>query len=331
MKEAFNHIDDLLGKYLSGEASEQERAQVEDWIAINDANKAQFDHFKLIFDRARLVKHTQVFDTDKAWLRVKSRMVKPSAKTVQLPAYWNVLRIAAILIVTAGVSYFAYQWMNVPDQVIAIVAQKEIVRDTLPDGSLAVLNKSSSIKYTYNTSSNQRKVKLEGEAFFDVKHQEDKPFIIEANEVIIEDIGTTFNVSAFPDSPTIEVYVETGEVAFYTLKDTGLNLVAGETGVYHKANKSFARLLRTDTNRLAYKTGIFSFRNADLETIVNDLNSVYEAQIRLSSEAIKTCRLNVAFKNERLEDIVEIIAETLRLTVTREGEDYVLNGNGCGN
>jgi len=331
LKEEYNHIDDLIGKYLSGEASEQERAQVEEWAAISEANKNQFNQFKLIFERARLVKDTQVFDTDKAWLRVKSRMAQPKAKSIQFPQYWNVLRIAAVLIVTAGVSYFAYQWMNVPDQVIAIVAQKEIVRDTLPDGSLAVLNKSSSLKYAYNTRSNQRKVQLEGEAFFDVKHQEDKPFIIETDEVIIEDIGTTFNVSAFPDSPTIEVYVETGEVAFYTLKDTGLNLVAGETGVYHKANKSFARLLKIDTNRLAYKTGIFSFRNADLETIVNDLNSVYEAQIRLSNDVIKSCRLNVAFKNERLEDIVDIIAETLGLTITREGEDYVLSGNGCGN
>ncbi|MFZ1809137.1 MAG: FecR domain-containing protein [Cyclobacteriaceae bacterium] len=331
MKEEFDHIDDLIGKYLSGEASEHERTQVEGWIAIDDSNKNRFNQFKLIFERARLVKDTQVFDTDKAWLRVKSKLAKPRAKTIQFSPYWNALRVAAALLVTAGVSYFVYQWMNVPDQVITIVAQKEIVRDTLPDGSLAVLNKSSTLKYAYNTNSNQRKVKLEGEAFFDVKHQEDKPFIIETNEVIIEDIGTTFNVSAFPDSPTIEVYVETGEVAFYTLKDTGLNLVAGETGVYHKANKSFARLLKTDTNRLAYKTGIFSFRNADLETIVNDLNSVYEGQIRLSNDAIKNCRLNVAFKNEKLEDIVEIIAETLRLTVTKEGEDYVLNGNGCGN
>lgn len=329
LREEFDHIDDLIGKYLSGEASEQERTQVEEWVAISDSNKNQFNHFKLIFERAKLVKTTQAYDADKAWLRVKSKMAKP--KIIRLQQYWNALRIAAVLLVTAGVGYIAYQWMNVPDQVITIVAQTEIVRDTLPDGSLAVLNKSSSLKYVYNTRSNQRKIALVGEAFFEVKHQEDKPFIIEANGVIIEDIGTTFNVSAFPDSPTIEVYVETGEVAFYTLKDTGLNLVAGETGVYHKANQSFARLLKTDTNRLAYKTGIFSFRNADLETIVKDLNSVYEAQIRLSSEAIKGCRLNVAFKNERLEDIVEIIAETLKLTVTREGEDYVLNGNGCGN
>lgn len=331
MKEEFDHIDDLIGKYLSGEASAVERTEVEDWIVQSDSNRNQFDHFKLIFERAKLVKETQPYDTDKAWLNVKSKMSRPKGKTVQLTSYWGVVRIAAMLMVAAGLSYIAYKWSSVPDEVITIATQSRIVRDTLPDGSLAVLNKNSTIQYAYNSSNNQRKLQLEGEAFFEVKDKENQSFIIESGEVIIEDIGTTFNVSAFPDSPTIEVYVETGEVAFYTLKDAGLNLVAGETGVYHKASKSFARVLKTDTNRLAYKTGIFSFRNADLETIVNDLNSVYDTQIRFSNESIKNCRLNVAFKNERLEDIVEIIAETLRLTVIREGDDYVLSGDGCGN
>lgn len=331
MKEEFDHIDDLIGKYLSGEASAHERTQVEDWIDLSASNKTQFNHFKLIFERAKQVKAIQAFDTDKAWLKVKGRMAQPKGREVQFSSYWNVLRVAAVLIVAIGIGYIAYQWTSTPDQVITIAAQNSIVRDTLPDGSLAVLNKRSSIQYAYNPSNNQRKVQLEGEAFFEVKHEENQPFIIETGEVIIEDIGTTFNVTAFPESPTIEVYVETGEVAFYSLKDAGLNLVAGETGVYHKANKSFARLLKPDTNRLAYKTGVFTFRNADLESIVNDLNAVYEHQIRISSESIKSCRLNVAFKNERLEDVVEIIAETLKLSVTKEGEDYVLTGSGCGN
>ncbi|GAB1445025.1 MAG: FecR domain-containing protein [Cyclobacteriaceae bacterium] len=330
MKETFDHIDDLIGKCLSGEASAVERTQVEEWIAISDSNKAHYDHFKLIFDKAKSVNEIQSFDVDAAWLKVKSKMHQPARKQVAFSPYFKVLKVAAVLLVAIGLGWITYQQLNTPDQTITLTSQTEIVRDTLPDGSRTVLNKSSTIKYAYNKRKGQRKVELEGEAFFEVKHAEAEPFIIRTGDVIIEDIGTTFNVLAFPESPTIEVYVESGEVAFYTLNNAGLNLVAGETGVYHKQSKSFARIQTVNANQLAYKTGVFSFRNADLETIVGDLNAVYDTKIRLGNDAIKTCLLNVTFRNERIEDIVEIIAETLKLTLTKEGEVYILNGTGCG-
>lgn len=330
MKEEFDHIDDLIGKYLAGEATDGERQELENWIAKNESNTAYFNHFRLIFETAKKITGAQRFDSEKAWVKIKSEMSGSKGKTIAFTPYWNVFRIAALLIVGAGIAYFTYQWFQTPNEVVTLASQNKVVNDTLPDGSLTVLNKNTKIQYAYNSSNNKRKVVLEGEAFFEVKHQEEKPFIIETGGVIIEDIGTTFNVNAFPENPIIEVYVETGQVAFYTLNDTGLNLVAGETGIFDKRSQLFARLLKTDTNRLAYKTGIFSFRNADLATIISDLNSVYDKKVRLGNPDLKNCRLNVTFRNEQIEDIVEIIAETLKLTLTKEGEDFVLNGTSCG-
>jgi ferric-dicitrate binding protein FerR (iron transport regulator) len=330
LKEAFDHIDDLIGKYLVGEATDGERQELENWIAESESNTAYFNHFRLIFERAIKVSGSQRFDTDKAWVKIKSKIDKSKGKTIAFTPYWNIFRIAALLIVGAGIAFFTYQWFQTPDEVITLASENKIVNDTLPDGSLTVLNKNTTIQYAYNASNNKRKVVLEGEAFFEVNHQEDKPFIIETGGAIIEDIGTTFNVNAFPENPIIEVYVETGQVAFYTLNDTGLNLTAGETGIFDKQSQSFARILKRDTNRLAYKTGIFSFRNADLATIISDLNAVYDKKIRLGNPDLRRCRLNVTFRNERIEDIVEIIAETLKLTLTKEGDDFVLNGTSCG-
>lgn len=329
MKEELDHIDDLIGKYLSGEAGEAERAQVEDWIAISKTNRNYVDHFKLIFDRVRSINQQQKFDADKAWLKVKSKMGKTKGRVIVLSQYWSMLRVAALLIIAVGLGYIAYQWISASDQTITIASQKQIVRDTLPDGSLAVLNKSSTIRYTYDTKNNQRKVFLTGEAFFDVKHQEAKPFVIKTSEVIIEDMGTSFNVKSFPESATVEVYVETGEVSFYTLNNSGLNLIAGETGVYHKESKSFERRMNPNTNVLAYKTRIFHFNNENLGTIVGDLNAVYDTKIILKNINLKNCRLNVSFSNEPIDDIVEIIAETLKLKLTREGEEWILDGTSC--
>lgn len=328
MNGAQDHIDDLIGKYLAGEATAPERAELEQWIEANERNRVYFKQLRLVFERASTVKSTHEFDVDAAWNKVSAKMQR-GGRSASFPMYWNVLKVAAILLVAAGVGFLAYQWVNQPIQTLAIVADKEIVRDSLPDGSLAVLNKKSSLKYTYNPGSNKRTVVLEGEAFFEVKHDKEKPFIIEASDVIIEDIGTTFNVKALPESSSVEVYVESGEVAFYTLEDAGLNLVAGETGIYNRQTKSFARSITVDTNRLAYKTGIFTFHNTDLGTIINDLNSVYDVKVRLANPALTNCKLNVTFRNERIEDILEIIAETLGLNLSQEGGEYVLEGISC--
>jgi ferric-dicitrate binding protein FerR (iron transport regulator) len=329
----FDHMDDLIGKVLAGEATDAEVKAFEVWISSNTENREYYQQMKTIFEKAATVKEWLHFDADAAWNNLKGKLKKKESKTIPLkPTFWKPLRIAAGVLVVLGAGYVAFQWSKkVPVETIAVAAETAVVRDTLPDGSLAVLNKNSSLTYEYNTKDNKRKVKLQGEAFFEVQHQEEKPFVIETDEVIIEDIGTTFNVMAFPESPTIEVYVETGEVAFYTTENPGLNLKAGETGVYHRQSKSFARLLKTDTNLLAYKTGVFNFHNTDLTTIVHDLNEVYETKLRLANDEMGSCRLNVSFKNEKMEAIAEIIAETLNLAMTINDKEIVLDGTGCGN
>jgi ferric-dicitrate binding protein FerR (iron transport regulator) len=210
-----------------------------------------------------------------------------------------------------------------------IAAETETLDQPLPDGSVAFINKNSTLSYVYSPLKKQRKVKLTGEAFFDIKHEEEQPFIIETDDVFIEDIGTTFNVKAYPDSITVEVFVETGEVAFYTNDNPGIRLTEGQTGIYNRATKTFAKFLESDTNKLAYKTGIFTFHDTDLEAVIVSLNKVYDKKLSLKNDALKTCRLNVSFRNESIEDIVEILAETLGLTITNTENEIILDGKGC--
>ncbi len=331
MERTFNHMDELIGKYLAGEASSAEQAEVHSWLERHEENQKYFDHLKVIFDSAAAIKEWQPFDTDAAWNKLKSKLKEPGARTIPinrtpgLSFYW---RVAAAVTLILTVGYLVYKASEQPVQTLAIKTEESSVQDTLPDGSTAFLNKGSAIAFEYNPKKKIRTVKLEGEAFFEVKHEEDKPFIIESDEVIIEDIGTTFNVKAYPQSKTVEVYVESGEVAFYTKSNPGLQLNAGETGIYDKRSKSFARITQVDTNVLAYKTRVFNFYNTDLGTVVESLNEVYETKIQLRGK-LRSCRLNVTFKGEPIESIAEIIAETLNLKMTLSGKEILLEGSGC--
>ncbi len=328
MSNTSNHIDELLAKQLSGEASANELMEINSWVDEHPENKSYYEDFKMISREVSKLKDIQSYDEDAAWNKVKEKLI---GKVIPLKpkSEFSFLRIAAAIsfIVVAGVAVFL--WLSRPVDLLQIAAEKDTRDSPLPDGSVAFLNKSSTLSYTYSPLKKERKVKLTGEAYFDVKHEEEKPFIIETNEVIIEDIGTTFNVKAYPDSITVEVYVETGEVAFYTKENPGITLTEGQTGVYNRSTKTFAKFMESDTNRLAYKTGVFTFHDTDLESVVASLNKVYEKKVRLKNDVLKTCRLNVSFRNESIEDIVDILAETLGLTITTTENEIILDGKGC--
>lgn len=144
----------------------------------------------------------------------------------------------------------------------------------------------------------------------------------------VRDIGTEFNLKAYPDKDTIEIVVTQGEVQFYTLKNAGLNLKAGESARYLKHLKEFQRISKPDTNVLAYKTKVFNFDNTDLKSVVKLLNEIYNTHIQLSP-TLAECRLTASFSEDNPNTIIEVIAETMGLTISRREEDIVLEGTGC--
>jgi transmembrane sensor len=326
-----NHIDELIGKHLAGETTAEEKVIVHSWISSSDENRRYFDHFKLIFENAVRVKSIPHFDTDEAWKRMRSKLgSEKDEKIVSIrPSSLNYFyRIAASILIVALVGYFTYDWMS-GDTIspVEVVSDKTIATDTLPDGSGVFLNKETKLAYAFDKKSKQHKVKLKGEAYFNINHNDDKTFIVEAGEAFIKDIGTSFNVKAYPELNTIEVVVEEGEVMFYTETNTGISLRAGGKGIYHKSTKTFT-VEDAEPNVTAYKTRFFIFSDSELSAVVDELNSVYDQKIVISP-ALKNCRLTVSFNNEELTEITSVIAETLGLTRREVNGEIVLEGTGC--
>lgn len=334
MASEINHIDDLIGKYLSHEASAEDRAFVEAWMAESETNKRYFQQLSIIFDRAATVTEVQHFDTDQAWEQVKARLNnKPKGKVVTLEpqtAQWKtLLRIAASAIIVFGLGYFAYTIFS-PTQInkhqVATVEVTE--RDTLPDGSEVVLNKRTELAYTFNRKTETHVVKLKGEAYFTIKPDaEKKSFVVEADDVLVRDIGTAFNVKAYPESNTVEVVVEEGEVQFYTANNEGVFVKKGGKGIYDRRTKTFS-VSHPEPNITSYKSRVFTFGNSNLKSVVESLNDVYTQRIVIGDH-LHDCRLTVSFNNEDLLEIANVIAETLGLTVTVQGDEIRLEGEGC--
>jgi transmembrane sensor len=336
-------IDELIGKYLAGEATAEEAARIETWEHASEANVRYMRQFRTIFDKACTVKTLQTFDTDAAWNNLQRKMrdqrgtteappAKDNVRPLHAPAHRNLyLRIAASVLILLAVGYLAYRVTNTTEAIrpVTVVADGQTVADTLPDGSDVYLNKQTKLVYAYDKRKQTHTVKLKGEAYFSINHEDTKKFIVDVGDVFIRDIGTRFNVTAYEESNTVEVVVVEGEVEFFTKGDSGVRLQAGGKGVYNRTTKTFS-IEKPDSNVLAYKTRFFSFSNTPLEEAAAILNEVYDQKIVISKN-IENCNflLNASFPDDEIDEIAEVIADTFGLTVNETGDTLTLEGHGC--
>lgn len=326
-------IDILIGKALAGELMPEEKKTLDRWLSASEENRRHYRQMMTLFNGTKELKEHQSYDTDRAWMKLKERLrQQPQGKQRTLVSpmkiYW---RAAAVILFAFGLGYLAYSRFIQPQDKVTVAAAQRTQTEVLPDSTHAVLNKDSKLTYAYNPLKKRRVVTLTGEAHFDITHKENKTFMIEAGGVIIEDVGTVFNVRAYPEDSTIRVAVQSGEVSFYTADNPGIRLAEGETGVYDKRNGSFAKLDTVNENALAYATGVFVFHNTRLEEVVEAINEVYDRKLVLGNPALNDCRITVTFRNEKIDVIADVIAETLKLTTQEKENQITLIGDGCNN
>ncbi|MCU0382559.1 MAG: FecR domain-containing protein [Cyclobacteriaceae bacterium] len=316
-------INELIGKYLHAETTLQEAEWLLQWRKEDEANEKYFNQLKTIFERAAQVKSVRDYNTNAAWQKVAQHIHQKKSRTL-FPTQF--LRYAAAISVLFISGWLLYQQFFKVER-LNVTAQNAIVKDTLPDGTTVVLNKQSALAIEIKRGGSKKMVKLKGEAKFIVNNEKSDELIVQAGETFIKDIGTVFNVKAYPEQNTVEVTVLDGEVIFYTEEQVGITLKAGMKGLYNKNSKSFA-IDKPDTNVVAYANRNFVFEETSLGEVVLALNAIYEKPIKLD-DAIKNCKVTVSFEGEEIETIAEIIAETLGLTVENNVDFILLKGKAC--
>ena len=242
------------------------------------------------------------------------------------------MRIAAVLVLMFGISFWLYRnYHSKSLQPLLVESQNNTLAYKLTDSSRVFMNRHSEITYTADYGKKQRIVNLTGEAYFQVAHNEKKPFIVETEGTFVKDIGTSFNIKAYAVDSIVEVFVENGEVSFYTENNPGILLQKGEKGIYNKETETFRKFNSAEPNILSYKSKVLDFRNTSLSEVVKELNSVYQTNIILKNKELINCKITVTFDNEDINTIVGIISETLHLQMIKTNDGYELEGESCNN
>lgn len=344
-----NISEELLARYLGDTASESERNEVEAWLAESEANARELATYRLIWDHtASMKKSSSAVDTDAAWNKMKGKMAasaKPAATPREVPApevsTWEARTIefrpevrkrrlpvtvwaaAMIAMLVTAFGWFFLMKDKAPES-LNIATTNNTTEQLLPDGTKVFLNYNSTLTYPKVFNGDLRTVSLQGEAFFDVKRDTERPFVIQANGTEIRVLGTSFNVKAYKEAP-VRVDVATGKVR--VSKDQHrVELVKGQGA---EVLKDSIRSLQANMNLMGYRTQVYEFNAADLVDVVSSIRDGYHVDVRLSNDKIAQCRLTIRFEKEPVDATLSVIAETLDLNLRKEGKVYWLDGNGC--
>ncbi len=329
------HIDfqDLIVKYLSGNADKGEIDMLEKWVVDSESNKNQFNSIRQAWILIGIKQNTTETNIDTEWETIAEKLFNSSQQNIkQLPFnknsqfrhLWKYAAAIAILLVATILIYkntYTHNYTN-------IVAKNEILESRLPDGSIISLNRNSAIKYIPVSNKSHRHVRLEGDAFFKVKRDTSHSFIVSAQDIEVEVLGTSFYVDARSSLSNIYVYVKSGIVSV-SAKGKKIILEKNEFAIYNKRDKILVKKQNNNENYLAWKTGVFKFEKARLNEVIFELKRKFKTQIVFENPSLKNCEITATFSNKSLDSIIKIIDQTLHIDSSKEGDKIILSGKNC--
>lgn len=319
MMEEREDFDVLLGKFFAGEANPDEAILVEDWKTLSNENMLQYKKLEKFYFGLQ-----SDVDENEAWLKIKDKTNAKTAKVKRMVFSWQ--RLAAMVTLILAISFFSIYWLNTGIHKKEFFAENSKQQIKLEDGTKVNLDKNSSLLLDEDFNGSNRKIKLVGSAYFTVKHDDKKQFIIDAGAIQIKDLGTKFDVKTVKD--TIFIRVDEGSVLIYNEKGLKITLEANEQAYYVISQGSLKITVENDFYEKRAPIKLI-FENQSLKRVVESLNQMYSADIRLNSSNLENCRITTQFIDEKIEVVLEIIAETLNLEYEFKDGYYLLIGKGC--
>lgn len=197
----------------------------------------------------------------------------------------------------------------------------------LPDGTRVTLNSESKISYTSDYGSEDRTVSLEGEAFFEVKHDKTLPFNVISDGVMTTALGTSFNVRAFSVENVLKVSLKTGKVKVAKMinGDPKEHLLdPGEGFVIPKQGGEIKKVAVDPLLEFGWKDGMLVFKDNNLVEVVQALERWYGVKINVTGQPQKQWRVDGTFENETLEHVLNGLSYTHDLEFLINGKNVEL-------
>ena len=239
----------------------------------------------------------------------------------------KVAAAAAVVLLAVGVNYFAAQgYLRSRVQTNIVTSAHDKGEYVLPDGTRIWLNAGSVLRYYGDLSGRKRVVELTGEAFFKVRRDEKRPFILKADDMNIEVLGTEFDFINYAEFSTTEVILCSGSVrAFGGRLPRPVILKPGERLAYSKKDGRISLSQVTALNYSQWMNGELSFDNAPLSDIIANLQCWYAVEIDCPEEWARQVRMSFAvIRNESIDEILKAMSLVVDINYARENRHVTI-------
>jgi ferric-dicitrate binding protein FerR (iron transport regulator) len=303
-----DHINTLIIRLFSGEATQIEKKQISEWIRQSEDNKKLFFDLRDIWLSSGSSNNADNYNLEGAINQFRSRINTNKQKLIHQLSIQNILKYAAVAILLLALPFSFYLGTKSNNSASSLTTISCAFGDhtnvLLPDSSVVYLNSGSKLTYSTEFRQQSRKVILEGEAFFSVTRDEKRPFRVKTKDMEIEVLGTKFNVKAYPNEDIVSTTLVEGSVHVFSQQQDAV-IKPFEKIVLDKSSMKMDIQQLTDVAPdTEWKDGRFIFRNESLAELAPKLERWFDVDIEFADEKVKQRRFTGILVRESILEAV---------------------------
>jgi transmembrane sensor len=332
-------LADLFRKYLDNTCTREEMDELLAKFEEQKNKTVLLAQLKQLWMESNYAEPAPEVDWDKVYSRIMNIAAEPGAQKMKRRNRFRSLGVAAGIIVVAGMVAFAFYLSGKKKDPgkETIVQQPQQKNEpghqliNLPDGSIVLLNNNSKLDYPASFKGKSREVFLTGEAWFDIKHNPQQPFLVHTGSITTKVLGTSFNIKAYPVEDQVSVTVTNGRVEVRNKKQTLGILKKNQQLTIDKIAQTHQQQEVVAEEVLVWKKGDLIMDDIGFEQAIEKIGDIYHVQVQLQNQKLKNCRFTATFLNRTsLEQVLNVLCDLngAAWSVKSEGV-YVINGEGC--
>jgi transmembrane sensor len=325
-----NH-EQMMLRYLQGTCTPEEKMLFEAWLQESADNRKLLYETRLLW-HASGIEHFRSEEPLNKALATLNENIQRSQNQRRKRLYISIMRYAAMVTGAVLIAWLVTLLIKQKPRPEALITSAVSHTDssqlvTLSDGTRVWLNSNSHITYPAHFSAGNRKVTIEGEAYFDVTHDPEHPFIVHTVTVDIKVLGTAFNVQAYPNAAQTEAVLVRGKIVMADSLGQQLAAVApGQIARFEKASKQVTLQPVNADSYTGWRFGQITLSGANLATITRKLSALYAVRFTIDPSVTDTARYNFIFsKRKPVEEVMEMLSFIAPIHYQVKGKEILIS------
>jgi transmembrane sensor len=315
----------LIIKFLSGEISDSEMILLRSWLEQDPENRSIFNKENELWQMTGLQSKLENFNTYAAWENISSK-INPgkghyNSVTVLRKNNFRIYLAAATIVFLVAIGGLSL-WISVKTSfkketaasITVATNEGEKAHVILADSTIVTLNSGSILKYNGQYNIKDRNVKFSGEAFFNVRTNPEKPFVVQLDQMSVTATGTRFNIFSFHNEDRVETTLEEGAIKVSIKDNEPLNVKSGQQVVYFvRSKKVLVRDVNTDTYT-SWKENKLRFNDTPFEEVLRRIGRKYNVTFEITNPDLLNLKYTATFIDEPVDQVMQMLKTVSPIT-----------------